>query len=84
MLWKVGQQRETREHRERMAAMFVAARDADLDVGVATGRLTPKGAWHQPPYIDSPEQRSATTRRGLAQLIADFPGNVVPGKEFIQ
>lgn len=83
MLWAAGQERVARERRSRMAELFAAARDAALDVGVATGQLKPKGSWHLPPYIDSPEQRTDATRRGLAQLMADFPGNVAPGKEFV-
>ena len=84
MLWTAGQEREVREQRGRMAELFIAAHDASLDVGVSTGQLKAKGTWHLPSYVDiSPEQRQQTARRGLAQLRADFPGNVAPGKEFV-
>ena len=84
MLWTAGQERMARERIARLAELFTAARDASLDVGVSTGRLTAKGAWRPPFYIvpDS-DQRAAARKRGLAQLAADFPGNVAPGKEFV-
>jgi hypothetical protein len=84
MLWEAGQERGNRERRSRMAELYATGRDAALEVGVVTGQLKPKGPWHQPPYIDSdPAQRASRARHGLAQLIADFPGNLSPGKEFV-
>ena len=84
MLWTAGQERVARESRNRLTELFVAARDADLDVGVSTGRLTTKGAWHQPSYLPEPDAGQRASGRGLRQLIADFPSNVAPGREFIQ
>jgi hypothetical protein len=78
MLWRAGQQREARERRETLADLFVAARDASLEVGVSTGQLKAKGTWHLPSYMDveqpvrSPESRDAM----LAKLGAMFPGMV--------
>ena len=72
-----------RERTARLAELFTAARDAELDVGVSTGRLTAKGTWHQPSYMaETAGQRQAIARRGLRQLMADFPGNVATGREF--
>jgi hypothetical protein len=84
MLWTAGQQRMVRERTARLAELFTAARDASLDVGVSTGHLTSKGAWHLPSYIlpDS-DQRLAARKRGLGQLVADFPGNIAAGREFV-
>ncbi len=84
MLWTAGQERVTRERNDRLVELFVTARDAALDVGVSTGRLTAKGSWGQPSYIPAPDsgQRQAIARRGLRRLIADFPGNVATGREF--
>jgi hypothetical protein len=85
MLWTAGQDRMARERTDRLAELFVAARDADLDVGVSTGRLTARGAWSQPSYLSNPDgQRQTNPNRGLRQLMADFPGNVAPGREFTQ
>ena len=85
MLWTAGQERMGRERTARLAELFVTARDAALDVGVSTGRLTVRGSWSQPFYMEaSPGQRQAINRRGLRQLMADFPGNVTTGKEFVQ
>lgn len=82
MLWTAGQERMTRERNARLVELFVTARDAALDVGVTTGQLTSKGSWGLPSYIETGPQRQAIARRGLRQLIADFPGNVATGKEF--
>lgn len=86
MLWTAGQERTARERNDRLVELFATARDAALDVGVTTGQLTPKGTWNQPSYIPAPDagQRQAIARRGLRQLMADFPGNVATGKEFVQ
>jgi hypothetical protein len=85
MLWTAGQERMTRERNARLAELFVTARDAALDVGVTTGQLTAKGSWGLPFYVrPDAEQRQAAAKRGLAQLMADFPGNVARGKEFVQ
>jgi hypothetical protein len=80
MLWNAGQERLVRERDARLAESFVTARDAALEVLVATGQAKPKGAWKQPPYIRSrwpdlvrgPATRDAT----LAKLGAMFPGIV--------
>ena len=80
MLWKAGQQRVEREQRARMGELFVAMRDADLDVGVTTGRLKPQGTWRLPRYVrgDEPHPlRSPATRDAmLAKLGVMFPGMV--------
>jgi hypothetical protein len=79
MLWAAGQERMARERTARLAELFMAARDAALDVGVSTGQLKAKGSWGLPFYI---EPRQSVASRGLRQLVADFPGNVATGKEF--
>lgn len=80
MLWDAGQERIGRERQERLTELFVAARDASLDVLVSTGRAKPVGAWRLPSYaraeasqpIRSPAARDAT----LAKLGVMFPGMV--------
>jgi hypothetical protein len=83
MLWDAGQERTVRERRERLTELFVAARDAALDVLVSTGRAKPVGTWRLPPYaraqssqpVRSPAARDAT----LAKLGVMFPGIVQQG-----
>lgn len=80
VLWKAGQQRVTRESRERLTELFVASRDAGLDVLVSTGQAKSVGTWRQPPYVRSsapqplrsPAGRDAT----LARLSVLYPGIV--------
>jgi hypothetical protein len=84
MLWNAGQKRTSREGRERLAELFVAARDAGMDVLVKSGQAKPKGAWNLPGYI-RPENRSENRSETpaissgsdrdamLAQLSAMFP-----------
>ena len=80
MLWTAGQERIGRERTARLAELFVAARDAALDVGVSTGRLKPVGRWRQPSYIAetviAPIRSPAVRDITLAQLGAEFPGMV--------
>lgn len=89
MLWNAGQKRISREGRDRLAELFVAARDAAVDVLVTTGQAKPKGKWRRPSYIES-ETRSETRSETpaissgprperdamLAQLSAMFPSSV--------
>ena len=80
VLWQAGQQRVTRESRDRLTELFVASRDAGLDVLVSVGQAKPVGAWRQPAYvrasapqpIRTPAARDAT----LAQLNLLYPGIV--------
>jgi hypothetical protein len=80
MLWNAGQTRVSREGHDRLAELFVAARDAALDVLVSTGQAKPKGTWSRPPYIEAtpppPPRTAALADRDamLAQLGAMFPG----------
>jgi hypothetical protein len=79
MLWNAGQERVARESRERLTELFVAARDAALDVLVSTGQAKAKGSWRLPAYIssDRPSQRSPAARDAtLAKLSVMFPGMV--------
>jgi hypothetical protein len=80
MLWNAGQARVAREGRERLAELFVAFRDAALDVLVNTGQAKPKGTWRQPPYIHSeapqPLRSPAIRDKELARLGVMFPGMV--------
>jgi hypothetical protein len=80
MLFTEGQKRITRESRDRLTELFVAARDAALDVEVTTGRSKPVGTWRQPSYVRasqpqavrSPAVRDAT----LLALSLAYPGMV--------
>jgi hypothetical protein len=80
MLWEAGQERITREGRERLAERFAAARDAHLDVLVSTGAVKARGAWRLPAYARSEapqELRSPAERdRALLRLGMMFPGMV--------
>jgi hypothetical protein len=82
MLWNAGQKRVSRQGRDRLAELFVAARDAAMDVLVSTGQATPKGTWRRPSYIESeaPQRPAAKTTADrdamLAQLSAAFPNSV--------
>jgi hypothetical protein len=83
MLWQAGQKRLAREGRERLTELFVAARDAGLDVLVSTGQAKPKGAWRLPPYArpeSTPSVRNPAVRDAtLAKLGMMFPGMVRRG-----
>ena len=85
MLWRAGQERETREQKERLVELFVAGRDAALDALVTTGQVKAKGTWRLPSYArrasdqeprtGSPAERDAT----LKKLGIMFPGMVKRG-----
>jgi hypothetical protein len=80
MLWNAGQARVAREGRERLTELFVAFRDADLDVLVNTGQAKPKGTWRLPSYVRSeapaPLRSPAIRDKELARIGAMFPGMV--------
>jgi hypothetical protein len=84
MLWNAGQKRIAREGRDRLAELFVAARDAGMDVLVRSGQAKPKGTWRAPSYIqpDQAAQRPAAPTgladrdAMLAQLGTMFPSSV--------
>jgi len=82
VLWRAGQERESRDQNDRLVEIFVASRDAALDALVATGQVEAKGGWRLPAYArrarspqertGSPAERDAT----LAKLGVMFPGMV--------
>lgn len=83
MLWDAGQLRVGREGRERLAELYVGVRDGYVAGNVATGKATARGDAHIPSYArPDAEQSQMMAKRGLDQLVADFPGNVVKGREF--
>lgn len=83
MLWAAGQKRVGREGRERLAELYVGVRDGYVAGNVATGKAKARGAAHVPSYVrPDAEQRQAMAKRGLGQLLRDFPGNVATGREF--
>ena len=83
MLWTSGQRRVVREGRERLAELYVGVRDGYVAGNVATGKAKPRGNAHVPAYVRShAEQRRSMVKRGLGQLLRDFPGNVATGREF--
>lgn len=63
-----------------MTELYVAARDAALDVLVSSGQAKPVGAWKQPAYVRAsqpPVLRTPASRdAALAKLGAMFPGIV--------
>jgi len=83
VLWAAGQKRVVREGRERLSELYVGMRDGYIAGEVAIGRA--KSQSGIPDYArGDPEQRDVQTRRGLADLMRDFPGNVEPGsREFM-
>ena len=84
MLWTAGQQRTVREGRERLAELYVGVRDGYVAGNVATGKAKARGNAHIPSYVrPDAEQRRAMAKRGLSQLVADFPGNVGGEPEFM-
>jgi hypothetical protein len=81
MLWDAGQQRVTREGRERLAELYVGVRDGYLAGEVAIGRAKVRGdalpAYARgPELVRDPAARTAT----LARLAAMFPGAVREGR----
>lgn len=78
MLWRAGQARVTRENRDRLTELYVGVRDGYLAAEVAVGRVRSRGD-STPAYA-----RRDTARNGLAALMRDFPGNVMPGTEMVQ
>lgn len=80
MLWDASQQRVTRESRDRLTELYVGVRDGYVAAEVMVGRVKWTGGDGTPTYARS-ERAPA---RGLAQLMRDFPGNVLPGTEFVQ
>lgn len=83
MLWDAGQQRIAREGRERLTELFVASRDAALDVLVSTGQAKSHGSWSLPTYARSeregPRGTPAERDLTLARLGLMFPGMVRRG-----
>ncbi len=83
MLWTAGQVRVGREGRERLAELYVGVRDGYVAGNVATGKAKARGDAHIPSYVrPDREQRQVMAKRGLSQLVRDFPGNVAQGREF--
>ncbi len=83
MLWAAGQQRTVREGRERLAELYVGVRDGYVAGNVAVGKAKARGDAHIPSYVrPDAAQRRAMAKRGLGQLVADFPANVAVGREF--
>ncbi len=83
MLWTAGQRRTMREGRERLAELYVGVRDGYVAGNVAVGKAKPRGDAHIPSYVrPDAEQRRAMAKRGLGQLVRDFPSHVAAGTEF--
>lgn len=73
MLWHAGQKRVSREARDRLAELYVGVRDGYVAATVQNARM---------PDYAKPDSGRAVSRRGLRQLIADFPGAVAGKPEF--
>jgi hypothetical protein len=84
MLWDAGQQRTTREGRDRLTELYVGVRDGYVAGNVAVGRAKWKGGAGTPAYVERAQrpdiQRSPAIRdMALAQLAEAFPGIVRRG-----
>ena len=83
MLWTAGRRRVVREGRERLAELYVGVRDGYVAGNVAIGKAKARGDAHIPSYArPDAEQRRAMSKRGLGQLLRDFPDNAARGTEF--
>lgn len=67
MLWNAGQKRIGAEARDRLAELYLAARDGYISAQVLLRKARAKGD-HVPSYARPP-----TPPKGLAQLMRDFP-----------
>jgi hypothetical protein len=81
MLWNAGQRRISREGRDRLAELFVTARDAGMEVLVRSGQAKPKGTWRLPSYVQAdgpqrPANPTADRDAMLAKLAGMFPDAV--------
>lgn len=81
MLWDAGQQRITRESRERLTELYVGVRDGYVAGNVMVGRAKWKSGSGSPSYVEAQPradiQRSPAIRdMALAELGAMFPGMV--------
>jgi hypothetical protein len=80
VLWAAGEVRVSRENRDRLAELYVGARDGYLAAIVASGQATWTGGGdHLPSYarMDVPTVRSPGVRDvTLAKLGVMFPGIV--------
>lgn len=80
VLWEAGQARRAREGRDRIAAAFIAGRDAGMDVLVRSGQAKASGPWREPAYLrpgrDEARRSPELRDRALAQLGAMYPGMV--------
>lgn len=78
MLWDAGQQRISRESRERLTELYRGARDGYLAAEIAVGRVTARGD-PTPPYARADEvapPSAAAQAVTLARLATMFPGSV--------
>lgn len=80
MLWTAGQERTVRESRDRLAELYVATRDASMDVLVRSGQAKPTGAWQQPAYLPQskgePGDELKERDKAFAELARMFPSAV--------
>ena len=86
MLWDAGQQRVTRESRERLTELYFGVRDGYVAGNITVGRAKWKGGDGTPSYARSDRPAAPIIRRSpairdmaLAQLSEAFPGIVRRG-----
>lgn len=78
MLWTASQHRLTRESRERRAELYQAGRDSFVDGAIAAGLVKARGARRLPDYLRGEPDPDAA-KRGLAQLMHDYPRHIARG-----
>lgn len=83
MLWDAGQQRVSRESRERMTELYVGVRDGYVAGNVSVGRAKWQGGDQVPSYVNAGRPPAPVIKRSpvirdmaLAQLAEAFPGMV--------
>ena len=71
MFWEAGQQRTTRQARERMGEVYVAVRDAYSDAQVLAGVWTRRGAYQPPSYLagERPQKTAEDLFRDFSHLV---------------
>lgn len=82
MLWQQGQARLGRESKERLSEIYLAVRDGYVTAQVDLKKATAHGSTVPSYARPDAEEEARLGSRGLAQLMADFPGQTERGREF--
>lgn len=82
MLWEAGQARVGRESKERLSELYLAFHDGYITAQVDLKKATAHGSTIPSYARPDAEEEARLGKRGLAQLMADFPGQAERGREF--